>query len=79
MVVDSTERLDVVLAVSAEAEPSADEDRAIAPGQLELVECLGVEVRRQALLLGGLAAEGQHVGRDVAAVDVQARTKIRQE
>ena len=79
MVVDATQRLGVVLALTAEAEASADEDRAIAARQVELVQRLRVEVRSEALLLGALAAQRQHVGRDVAAVDVEAGPEIRQE
>ena len=36
------------------------------------MHCLLVQPRRQAVPRGLLVAEGEHVGREVAAVDVQA-------
>jgi hypothetical protein len=79
VVVEAPERLEVVLPPAAEAEAAADDDRPIAPRQVELVHGLRVQVRGQTLRLGPLPAEGQHVGGDVAAVDVEAGLQKRHE
>ena len=76
---EAAERLDVVLALPAQAEAAADDDRPVAARQVELVHGLRVQVRGQTLRLGTLAAEGQHVGGDVAAVDVEAGLQKRYE
>jgi hypothetical protein len=80
MLVEPPEPLDVVLAIATEPEPAAEHDRRVATREVELVHGLRVEPRRRhALPLGALAAEREHVGGDVAAVDVEPRLKIRHE
>ncbi len=72
LAVAAAERLGILLPLAAEAEGIADVDRPVRPRQAELVHCLLVQPRRQAVPRGLLVAEGEHVGREVAAVDVQA-------
>src|SRR6185295_13046973 len=60
---------EVMFALAAESERSANDDRPEPARELELVHRLRIEVRRvEALAYGALACEGEHVGRDVAAV-----------
>ena len=68
--------LDVLLPRAAEAEAAADEDRPVAARQVELVHRLRVQVRREPLARRRLAAVLEHVGRDVAAVDVEPGAEI---
>ncbi len=72
---DSKERLEILLTGAAKAEAAADEERPVTPGQLELVHRLGVQRRSETFPLGGSTAEREHVGRDVATVDVEARAE----
>ena len=74
VLVQAAQPLDVVLAPSAEPEAAADDDRAVAAGQVELVHRLRVEIRlRQSLALAALADALEHVGRDVASRRRRAR------
>ena len=69
-----------MLAVTTQAEPTADDDRSIAARYVQLVHGLRIEARRaQALSLSPLAAELEHVGRDVRAVDVEPGLEVRNE
>jgi hypothetical protein len=72
-------RLEILLAGCSEAEAATHEDRAVAARHVELVHRLRVQVRGQALALGRLPTEREHVGRDVGAVDVQAGPEVRKE
>ena len=66
-----------MIALAAESERAADDDRPVPPRKLELVHRLRVEVRRvEALAHSALACEREHVGRDVAAVDVDAGVQV---
>ena len=77
VLVQATQPLAVVLASAAEPEAAADDDRAVATRQVELVHRLRVEVRlRQLLALAALADALEHVGRDVRAVDVEPCLEI---
>ena len=77
LVEDAPQALGVVLAVAAEPESAADEDRPVRPRDVELVQGLCVEARRiEAFSRGPLAREREHVGRDVAAVDVELGTQV---
>src|SRR3954465_1096095 len=77
MLVEAAKRLEILLACAPEPERTADEDRPVPPRRLELVHRLHEERRRQSLARRFLAAERDHVRRDVAAVDVEAGTKVR--
>ena len=76
---EAPERCEVLLARAAETEPAADDDSPIQPRQLQLVHRLRVEPRRQPFPFRPLAAESEHVRRDVATVHVQAGAKPRHE
>src|SRR5205823_6116126 len=57
-------------------ESTAYEDRLVQAGRVELVHCLHEGRRRQPFARGLLAAERDHVRRDVATVDVEPRAEI---
>ena len=63
LLVQPSQAFGVVLALTAEPEPAAEDDRPVAAGNVELVQRLRVEARRlQAFTLGSLEAELEHVG-----------------
>ncbi len=66
------EPLHVLVPGGSEPEPAAQDDRAVPAGKLEAVKRLDVQGRVPPDPLGGPPAAGDHVGRRVDAVDVQA-------
>ena len=62
MLVDAAEAFDVVLAMTAQTEAAANDDRAVAARRVELVQRLREEPSLQAFALEALAAERDHVG-----------------
>jgi hypothetical protein len=79
VLVEALERLEILRAVAAEREAAADHDRPVGARWIELVHRLDEECRRQPLALSTLAAEGDHVLRDVAAVHVQPGAQVRKQ
>src|SRR3954466_7227555 len=65
--------------MATESEAAADDDRPVSARQVELVQGLCVEIRREPFRLGARAAMLEHVGRDVAAVDVEPCAQPRDE
>ena len=70
-----SQRLLILGACAPEAEYTADDDRPVTARWGELVERLEEERRLEAFAAGALPAEGEHVGRHVTAVDVEACAK----
>ena len=72
---DASQGLPVAVASAPDAEDAAHEDGAVGPRQLELVDRLRAEPRREAALRGPGPRERHHVGRDVRPVDVEPRRR----
>ena len=79
VVVQPAQRLLVLLTGRAETQAAADVDRPVPPRKVEVVHGLAGQRRRGADRRGRLAAEGNHVGRDVDPVDVQPVRDVRHE
>jgi hypothetical protein len=75
--VKAPQRLEVLHASAPKPEGTAYEDRLVQAGRVELVHCLHEKRRRQPLARGLLAAELDHVRRDVATVDVEPASSAR--
>ena len=69
---ETPQRFLVLRARATEADDAARDDRPIAARRIELVQRLNEERRLEPLAASPLAAEGDHVGRSVAAVDIQS-------
>jgi hypothetical protein len=78
-VVKAPERLDVLLPRAPEPECTAHEDRPVAPGRIELVHRRDEQPGREPLAARLLAAERDHVRRQVTAADVETRPQAGQE
>ena len=79
MSVEATQRRCPLLAASAEPEGPAREDRAVDPGQGQRVQGLVIQPRLQAFGCGPVSTEREHVGREIAAIDIEAGRAERQQ
>ena len=70
MLVEAAQSLEVLVAIPSEAEASADENRLVPAGEIELVHRLRIQMRRESFHARPLATEGQHVRRDVTPCGV---------
>ena len=79
MLMDASKGLQVEVASAPDAEDPNEEDGPIPPVRLEGVDRLGGELRREASLLRPGPGVGDHVGRDVRAVEVESRFEQRED
>ena len=75
VMVEASKGFLVLLPRAAQSEDPAGDDCAVAPGRFQLVQGLYEQRRRQDVAPGFLAAGGDHVTRDVAAIDVESRAQ----
>jgi hypothetical protein len=79
MVMEASQRLEILFSGAPEPERAANEDRLVAARSVELVHCLNGDVRRESFADHSSFAEVDHVRGHVATVDIEACAKKREQ